>query len=54
MQGLAPALTALLAVLDPITLELSRADPLRRPPLQRDGSVADVVDTQSDGLTSGG
>lgn len=45
------ALTALLAVLNPVTLELSRADPLRRPPLERDSSVTDVFHRQPDGLT---
>lgn len=33
-RQVAPVLTALLAVLDLITLEFSRADPLRRTPLQ--------------------
>lgn len=50
-RWLAPALTALLAVLNPITLEFNGADPLRRTPLQRDSSVTDVVHAQSDGLT---
>lgn len=48
---LASALTAFLAVLDAVALEFSGADPLGRPPLQRDRRVADVVDAQSSGFT---
>lgn len=50
----APALTALLAVLDLITLEFRRANPLRRTPLQRDGCVTDVFHRQRNGLAGRG
>lgn len=53
-RRVAPALTALLAVLDLITLEFSRANPLRRTPLQRDGGVTDVFHRQCDGLARRG
>lgn len=46
--------TSFLAVLDPVALEVDRAHPLRRTPLQCDGAVADVVHAQADGLARGG
>lgn len=53
-RQLTPTLTALLAILDPIALELGGTDPLWSSPLQCDGSVADVVNVQSDGLACRG
>ena len=45
-------LTALFAVLNPISFQLSCAHPLRRPPLQRDSGVAYVINAQPNGLAS--
>jgi len=52
LTPLSPVLTALFAVLNPISFQLSCAHPLRGPPLQRDGGVADVINAQSNGLAS--
>ena len=48
-----PALTALLAVLDPIAIQLSGAHTVWSSPLQRDGGVTDVIHTQANRLAGG-